>query len=109
MVTKSETAKTSWAPAARATDWVTYDSDTKRWVDINTGDYGAYAATTSPGWDGNTMAWTDSMFKAGMDVVGVTPLILTKVSNTKMTSHTTFQEKSSGKWISLDAVCTKNG
>ncbi|MDQ6770654.1 MAG: hypothetical protein M3Z54_11790 [Gemmatimonadota bacterium] len=109
MVTKSETAKTSWAPAALATDWVTYDADTHRWVDINTGDYGGYGATTSPGWNGNTIVWTDPLFKAGMDAMAVTPTTTTKDSDTKTTSHTTFQEKNSGRWISVDTVCTKNG
>ncbi len=107
MVTKSTTAKTSWAPKAGATDWVTWDSDTKRWVDINVGDFGAYDASTSPGWTGNTMVWTDALFKPGMDVVAVTPLINTKVSDTKLTSHTTFKERSSGRWVSVDTVCNK--
>lgn len=107
MVTKSTTAKTSWAPAAKATDWVTYDADGHRWVDVNVGDYGAYDTTTSPGWQGNTMIWTDALFKPGADVMAVTPTTTTKVSDSKTTTHTTFQETKSHRWISVDSVCNK--
>lgn len=107
MVTKSTTAKTSWAPETRSTDWVTWDSDANRWADMNLGDYGAYDTTTSPGWTGNAMVWTDVLFKPGKDVVAVTPMTSTKVSNTKITQHSTFKERGSGRWISVDAVCNK--
>lgn len=108
MVTKSVQKPMSWFPyPSQGTDVVTYDSDTKRWVDVYTGDFGGYGVTTSPGWNGDTMVWTDALFKPGMDVIAQTPTTLTKVSDTKTTAHNTFQEKSSGKWISVDTVCNK--
>ena len=106
MITKSYTAATAWAPGAHATDMVTYDADAHRWADINTGDYGAYDVTTSPGWSGKTIVWTDALFKPGMFAIAETPMVTTKDSDTKTTSHSTFQEKG-GRWISVDQVCTK--
>jgi hypothetical protein len=109
MLTKSTTKGMSWFPyPTKTTDWVTYDSDGKRWEDINVGDFGGYDANWSPGWNGNTMVWTDQVFKPGMDIIGVTPTTQTKVSNSKWTSHTTFKERSSGNWISVDTVCNKS-
>ncbi|MBV8460500.1 MAG: hypothetical protein JO009_06390 [Candidatus Eremiobacteraeota bacterium] len=108
MVTKSVSKGTSWFPwPANSTDMVTHDSDPKRWVDIMTGDFGAYDASSSPGWNGDTIVWTDNMFKPSSDVMAVTPLTQTKVSPRKWTSHTTFQERSSGTWISVDTMCNK--
>ena len=106
MITKSYTAPISWAPGGHTTDMVTYDAAAHRWADIQTGDYGVYDATTSPGWSGKTIVWTDALFKPGMDVIAWTPVVTTKVSDTKTTSHSRLQEKS-GRWISVDQVCTK--
>ena len=109
MITKSSSTGTSWFPwPSASTDWVTHDSDPKRWVDIMTADFGAYDASSSPGWNDNTIVWTDNMFKPSTDVMAVTPTTQTKVSSSKWTSHTTFQERSSGRWISVDTVCNKS-
>lgn len=108
MVTKSTQQKTAWFPySTQGTDYVTYDDATKRWVDVFTGDLGGYGVTTSSGWTGNTIVWTDALFKPGNDVIGETPTTTTKVSDTKTTTHTTFREKSSGRWISVDTLCNK--
>lgn len=109
MITKSSSKGSSWFPwPSNSNDWVTHDSDPKRWVDIMTGDFGAYDASSSPGWNGNTIVWTDNMFKPSSDVMAVTPITQTKLSNRKWTSHTTFQERSSGRWISVDTACNKS-
>jgi hypothetical protein len=109
MITKSTSKGTSWFPySTTTTDWITHDSDPKRWVDILTGDLGAYDASTSPGWTGNTIVWTDNLFKPSTDVMAVTPTTETKVSSSKWTSHYTFQERSSGRWLSVDTVCNKS-
>ena len=100
----------AWFPyATHGTDMVTYDADTKRWVDVFTGDFGGYGVQTSPGWSGNTIVWTDALFKPGMDVIAEKPIVTTKVSDTKTTSTSSFQEKSTGRWIGVNTVCTKNG
>lgn len=108
MVSKSTTAKSAWAPMARTTDWITWDADTHRWIDLTVGDYGAYGTQTSPGWVGNSMTWTDMLFKPGADVIAVTPVTTTKVSDSNLTQHSTFRERSSGKWIAVDTTCTKS-
>jgi hypothetical protein len=109
MITKSTSKGISWFPyPAQTTDWVTYDPATKRWEDLLTGDFGFTGATTSPGWSGNTIVWTDALFTPGLDVIAETPTTETKVSNSKWTSHTTFQERSTKRWISVDTVCNKS-
>jgi hypothetical protein len=106
IVTDTTTAKTSWATAIVSVDKVTYDPDQHRWVDVYTDDQGGYDVTYSPGWSGNTMVWTDQLFAPGPDIIATSPLTNTKVSDTKMTSHNTFKEKS-GRTIAVDSVCTK--
>lgn len=36
-----------------------YDTQNKKWININVDDFGGYGYATSPGWQGNTMVWTD--------------------------------------------------
>ena len=107
IVTKSLIHKTAWtAGNLVTTDMETWDDSTHRWIDMSSGDQGLYSFITSPGWNGNSMTWTDAIFKPSLGTRAETPLVLIKVSNTKTTSHTTFQE-ASGRWVSVDAVCTK--
>jgi hypothetical protein len=108
MVTKTVTAKVAWAPATTSVDMVTYDPYQHRWVDVYTDDQGNYDVTFSPGWKGNTMAWTDALFAAGPDIIAASPVTVTKVSDTKTTSHGTFTEKS-GTVRTSDTTCTKAG
>ncbi|HME82884.1 MAG TPA: hypothetical protein VKF82_12540 [Candidatus Eremiobacteraceae bacterium] len=107
IVTDTATAKTSWAPATNSVDKITYDSDQHRWVDVYTDDVGGYDVSYSPGWSGSTMVWTDALFTPGPDIIATSPTTMTKVSDTKMTSHSTFKEKS-GRTIAVDSVCTKS-
>ncbi|HXW52338.1 MAG TPA: hypothetical protein VEJ41_10135 [Candidatus Acidoferrales bacterium] len=109
MVTKSLTKAMAWFPyPTNTTDLVTYDPTAKRWVDVFSGDFGAYDVTTAPGWTGHTIVWTDQLFVPGPDIMAQTPTTVTKVSATKTTAHSTFRERSSGRWIAVDTVCTKN-
>jgi len=108
MIAKSFNPKTSWFPyTTRSTDMTTYDPDAHRWVDVFTADLGGYDVTTSPGWRGNTMTWTDALFTPTKDVLSVTPTINTKVSDTKITSYNTFTE-GSGRTITVRTVCNKS-
>jgi len=106
MDSKTVTAKVSWALGATSVDQVTYDSDQHRWVDVYTDTQGNYDVTFSPGWSGNTMVWKDALFAPGPDVVATSPLTVTKVNDTKQTSHSSFTEKS-GRKNTVDQVCTK--
>ena len=107
MVTKSVQHKTSWVPQdLSATDMTTYDADAHRWVDVLTGDWGGYNVSTSPGWHGISMVWTDAVISPQGNVASTTPTIVTKVSDTKTTARNTFKEKS-GRTITVDTVCKK--
>jgi hypothetical protein len=39
--------------------YYTYDAQNKRFVMVSVDDFGGYGYATSPGWQGNTMVWTD--------------------------------------------------
>lgn len=108
-VTKSTVKAMAWFPyPTQGTDWVTYDSSTNRWVDVFQGDFGGYGVSTSPGWSGDSSTWTDALFKPGTDIIAEKPVVTTKNSATKTTSISSFQEKSSGRWIDVTTVCTKS-
>ncbi|MBV8198882.1 MAG: hypothetical protein JO263_12190 [Candidatus Eremiobacteraeota bacterium] len=105
----STTAKTSWV-SQRLTimDRYTYDSDSHRWVDVTYGDQGAYGLSFSSGWQGNRMTWHDVGFAAGPDIASQTDNVITKVSDTKMTSASSFTEAKGGRVVTVRGVCTKH-
>ena len=49
-------------------DRITYDSDSKRWVDVLWGDGGAYGLSFSKGWNGDKIVWHDVAFAPGPDI-----------------------------------------
>jgi hypothetical protein len=105
----SVTARTSWVSRPlRIWDHITYDSDTKRWVDVLNGDQGAYALSLSQGWVGNQIVWHDVAFAPGPDVASQTDTTVTKVSATKMTSASSFTETKTGRKVGVTTVCTKS-
>jgi hypothetical protein len=104
----STVAKTKWISARLTTmDKITYDSDTHRWVDVTLGPLNGYALAFSSGWNGDTMSWHDVSFMAGPDIASQTDNVVTKVSNTKMTSSSSFTETKSGRRVAVTGVCTK--
>jgi hypothetical protein len=107
MVTKSLSHKVSWAPYdIHSTDLVTYDAGSHRWVDIYTDDQGGYNVATSPGWNGNSIVWTDAVITTQGNVASTTPTTITKVSDSKTTALNKFKEKS-GREISVTTSCSK--
>src|SRR5580700_3285824 len=40
------------------TNYTTYDSSIKQWVQVGVDSSGGYGIGSSPGWQGNTMTWT---------------------------------------------------
>lgn len=88
-------------------DKITYDPQTKRWVDVTYGDLGNYGFTTSPGWDGNKMVWHDPTFAPTADVKSQTDATMTKDSAAKTTTTSSFTE-ASGRSIAVVATCVKN-
>lgn len=105
----STTNSTSWI-SRKLTVWdkITYDSDTHRWVDVTYGDGGAYGLAFARGWTGNKISWHDVSFAAGPDIASQTDNVLTKVSNTKMTTSSSFTETKTGRRVGVTGVCTKH-
>jgi hypothetical protein len=62
--------------------WVSYDTGKKQWYSFGIGNFGGFGMSTSPGWKGNTIVWTDTYGTDGTPL-GVTTT--TKVSATKIT------------------------
>jgi hypothetical protein len=61
--------KTSWSPQSIGEDRITYDEGAQRWVDLNYGEGGGFNVSISPGWNGNTIVWTDVLIQKGAGVV----------------------------------------
>jgi hypothetical protein len=106
LVTKSKVAKTPVTAAFQSTDLVTYDSATKRWVDIETDEQGNYGVTTSPGWQGSTIVWTSAFAPKSAGIASTNPTSMTRVSATEYTSLWSFVE-SSGRAVTVKTVCNK--
>lgn len=105
----STTNTTKWIPIKLSSyDKITYDSDTHRWVDTSYGPANGYALLFSSGWNGNKMVWHDVSFAAGPDIVGTSDNTVTKVSDTKMTSSSSFTEAKTGRHVAVTGVCTKH-
>lgn len=105
----STTSPTKWIPTKLTTmDRITYDSDTHRWVDMAMGPLNGYALAFSSGWNGDQMTWHDVSFMGGPDISAQSDNVVTKVSNTKMTSSSSFTEAKTGRHVSVTGVCTKH-
>jgi hypothetical protein len=104
----STTNSTSWI-SRKLTVWdkITYDSDTRRWVDVTYGDGGAYGLAFARGWTGNKISWHDVGFAPGPDIASQTDNVVTKVSNTKMTTSSSFTETKTGRRVGVTGACTK--
>ncbi|MBV9233453.1 MAG: hypothetical protein JO030_05370 [Candidatus Eremiobacteraeota bacterium] len=99
-----------WFPgAAKITTWdkITYDSNTRRWADVSYGTPNTYGLSFSRGWSGNTITWHDVSFAPASDIASQTDTVTTKVSDTKMTSSSSFTERS-GRVVGVRGVCTKH-
>jgi hypothetical protein len=87
-------------------DRVTYDPSTSRWVDIAYDEQGGYNVSTSPGWSGNSITWTDVLITKTNATATTNPTTMTKVSTTKITSRNTFKEPS-GRLVTVTSSCSK--
>lgn len=105
----SMTNPTKWIPIKLSVwDKITYDPDAHRWVDVSYGDGGAYGLSFSSGWNGGKMAWHDVSFMAGPDISAQTDTTITKVSDMKITSSSSFTETKTGRHVAVTGVCTKH-
>jgi len=89
-----------------ATDWVTYDSRAKRWIDMTVGSQGGYGYSTSTGWENGRMLWGADSFLPDGDVTSSTGTLFTKVSDTKITSASAFTS-AAGLLNRVTGTCTK--
>lgn len=107
LVTRTLVHKSSWIPASFVSeDRMTYDPSTSRWVDISTDQTGGYNVSTSPGWKGNTIVWTDVLITKSNNTASTNPTTITKVSDAKTTSTNSFKEPS-GRLVTVKTTCTK--
>jgi hypothetical protein len=89
--------------AIKGTNYMTYDSSLKQWVQIGVDSSGGYGITSSPGWQGNTITWTAKNLdgSSGTDVI-------TKVSDTETNDDNTATDPA-GKVTKTTIHCTKTG
>jgi hypothetical protein len=106
LVTKSKIAKTPITAAFQSTDMVTYDALARRWVDIETDEQGNYGVTTSSGWHGNTIVWSNAYTPKSTGIASTNPTSITRVSPTEYTSLWSFVE-SNGRPVTVKTVCNK--
>ena len=105
----STTSGVKWSPTKiTAMDKITYDSDTHRWVDVNYSTPNGYGLSFATGWNGDKITWHDVSFAPTADISSQTDTTVTKVSETKMTSSSTFTEAKGGRVVSVSVVCTKH-
>ncbi|MGB8964764.1 MAG: hypothetical protein WCB99_03890 [Candidatus Cybelea sp.] len=105
----STTSPNSWIPARLVVaDKITYDSDAKRWVDVSSGDQGAYGLSFAKGWTGNQIVWHDVSFAPSPDISSQTNITTTKVSDSKIVSASSFTEAKTGRHVSVVSTCTKS-
>lgn len=98
-----------WIPTKFTTsDKITYDSDTHRWVDVSYGTPNTYGLSFSSGWSGNKMVWHDVSFAPTADISSQTDNTITKVSDAKTTSSSSFTEAKTGRVVSVTGICTKH-
>ncbi len=85
------------------TNYMTYDSSIKQWVQVGVDSGGGYGISSSPGWQGNTMTWTTKNLdgSSGTDVT-------TKNSDTSTTDVSSATD-AQGKTTTATINCTKSG
>ena len=69
-------------------------------------DQGGFDLSTSPGWVGNTITWSDVVYPKLNATATNNPTTLTRVSDTKTTSINTFREPG-GRLVTVRTTCTK--
>jgi hypothetical protein len=107
MLTRTVTDKVPWNPITiTRDDRITYDPTTLRWVDLGSDDYGLYDVSTSPGWNGNAIVWTDVLYPKLHALVTNNPTTITKLGARETVARMSFTEPS-GQIITVTTHCTK--
>jgi hypothetical protein len=90
------------------TEYVTYDTTTKRWIDMGMDDFGAYDVSASPGWNGGAITWSEIAYPKFHGVKENEPRVVRKFSRVKTESITTLIE-TGGRHVIVTTTCTKGG
>ncbi len=107
MVTRTITDKVPWNPITITnTDYITYDKTRDRWIDMSMDDYGAYDVSSSPGWTGSSMTWTEIAYPKLHGAATNDPRIVTKRTDSQTETNTSFTE-SAGPRVTVKTTCTK--
>jgi hypothetical protein len=107
LITRTTVHKASWIPNEFSTeDRMTFDPSTSRWIDMEYDPAGGYDVSSSPGWNGNTIVWTDVTYPKTNATATNNPTTLTKMSDTRTVSVNTFTEPS-GRVVTVRTTCTK--
>lgn len=105
---RSTTGPLSWMKSVLTIlDRITYDPATNRWIDVMSGDQGAYGLSVSSGWRATQIAWHDLSFAPSPDVSSQTDTTMRKTSDTKTSSVSGFTEAKTGRRVTVTTTCTK--
>jgi hypothetical protein len=83
-------------------NYLTYDPVTKKWVLLSVDNFGGYGVSTSPGYNGNTIVWTDTLNSGGNPLGTFTE---TKNGDTKTSFVVTVPAQ--GGQDRITGTCTK--
>lgn len=107
LIGKSTTKAMAWFPyESSGESRTTYDAQTSRWVTVWTDNMGSYDLQSSKGWSGGVISWHDLAIAPGKDVASQSDVTMTKVSDTKTTSTSTFTT-AKGRTVGVNETCTK--
>jgi hypothetical protein len=84
------------------TAYITYDAKAKHWVYLGVDNFGFYTMSTSPGWNGNTLTWTEVQ-TANADPLGT--FAVTRDADTKMSFA--IETKTPKGTERITGTCTK--
>lgn len=106
---RSVIAPLSWMTSTLTIlDRITYDPATNRWIDVTSGDLGAYGLSVSSGWRGNQITWHDLSFAPSADIGSQTDTTMTRASAAKTTSAQALTEAKTGRSVSVKTTCAKS-
>ena len=98
---------TDWFPYEfKGTEKITYDFDSKRWIDVYTDTLGNYDLSTSKGFSSQQITWHSLAFMPGGEVTGVTDTTYTKIGNNKV--HVVYGfATTNGHTVRVEGNCTR--
>ncbi len=95
-----------WFPHnSSSTEFITYDSGRKHWVDIYVDSNGNYQVKTSPGPTGNTWVWHDLGLQGTGDIESFGDATVTVLARTLTTEYRA--KTKAGKVFDVKTVCKR--